>query len=283
MEEAQAQGKITLVHRFAGIRPTKPGNRSRGGWTLSRAIIASCSRRQVSSLYTSGMRWPSPLAKPALADTAVRRDGSAGRLCAATGSLGVTRPRVPLGLRSQQLAGHVGLLGLRRSSPPRPTWAAVSLPLVPRAYSSLVARAFSLALCSRWPSPGRAHRWPDRLCSGTAVGRLCGCRCSSASAAGGPLQDRRVDRPSGLAAAPPALAVPRQRERAATDAVRDTSPLPGEGPRPRAGPYDICTARGRAPDNSIPKLKDDKLYTRQPVPTAQHRTSSSSALCVKVR
>ena len=50
-----ATGKVTLLHRFAGIRPTTPGNRSRGGWTLSRAIIASCSRRQVSSLYTSGM------------------------------------------------------------------------------------------------------------------------------------------------------------------------------------------------------------------------------------
>ena len=26
-----ATGKVTLLHRFAGIRPTKPGNRSRGG------------------------------------------------------------------------------------------------------------------------------------------------------------------------------------------------------------------------------------------------------------
>ena len=61
----KATGKVTLLHRFAGIRPTKPGNRSHGGWTLSRAIIASCSGRRVSSLYTSGMRQPSPLAKPA--------------------------------------------------------------------------------------------------------------------------------------------------------------------------------------------------------------------------
>ena len=236
MEEAQAQGKITLVHRFAGIRPTKPGNRSRGGWTLSRAIIASCSRRQVSSLYTSGMRWPSPLAKPALADTAVRRDGSAGRLCAATGSLGVTRPRVPLGLRSHHWPdtwGSWASAEVPRLAPLGPPCPCPScLRRIPAAFDTCLL----LALCSRWPSPGRAHRWPDRLCSGTAVGRLCGCRCNSASAAGGPLQDRRVDRPSGLAAAPPALAVPRQRERAATDAVRDTFPLAWGGPSPPCGP-----------------------------------------------
>ena len=133
----KATGKVTLLHRFAGIRPTKPGNRSRGGWTsissdhsimLTPAGVESLHLRDAPAELTSRTDRPSRLR----AETATHPDSHVRQPCeTATRYHRLARGNPPATLlwgEVPPLAQRAGLLGLHRISPPRPTRATVSLP-----------------------------------------------------------------------------------------------------------------------------------------------------------
>jgi hypothetical protein len=132
-----ATGKVTLLHRFAGIRPTKPGNRSRGGWTsissdhsimLTPAGVESLHLRDAPAELTSRTDRPSRLR----AETATHPDSHVRQPCeTATRYHRLARGNPPATLlwgEVPPLAQRAGLLGLHRISPPRPTRATVPLP-----------------------------------------------------------------------------------------------------------------------------------------------------------
>ena len=216
----KATGKVTLLHRFAGIRPTKPGNRSRGGWTsissdhsimLTPAGVESLHLRDAPAELTSRTDRPSRLR----AETATHPDSHVRQPCeTATRYHRLARGNPPATLlwgEVPPLAQRAGLLGLLRVSPPRPSWATVPLPRVSPAEPASQASQPNPPLGSQ---NGRALGWPRRM----AMRDGHTCR---------PLQDRWGNRPSGLAAASPCPHRAQRREQAATDAVRDSSPLPG--------------------------------------------------------
>ena len=133
----KATGKVTLLHRFAGIRPTKPGNRSRGGWTsissdhsimLTPAGVESLHLRDAPAELTSRTDRPSRLR----AETATHPDSHVRQPCeTATRYHRLARGNPPATLlwgEVPPLAQRAGLLGLHRISPPRPTRATVPLP-----------------------------------------------------------------------------------------------------------------------------------------------------------
>ena len=178
---------------------------------LRPAGVESLHVRDAPAKPTSQASQPSP----PLAETAVRWDGPAGWPCEmATRCHRFARGNPPATLlwgEVPPLAQRAGLLGLLRVSPPRPSWATVPLPRVSPAEPASQASQPNPPLGSQ---NGSALGWPRRM----AMRDGHTCR---------PLQDRWGNRPSGLAAASPCPHRAQRREQAATDAVRDSSPLPG--------------------------------------------------------